>query len=34
VMEGIIEQLSEHGKVESQPSQQSRRMICTIAPNK
>jgi translation initiation factor IF-3 len=34
VMEGIIEKLSEHGKVESRPSQQSRRMICTIAPNK
>ena len=34
VMEGIIAQLEEHGKVESHPSQQSRRMICTIAPNK
>ena len=34
VMEHIIEMLSEHGKVESRPSQQSRRMICTIAPNK
>ena len=34
VMEGIIEQLSEHGKVENRPSQQSRKMICTIAPNK
>ena len=34
VMQGIIEKLSEHGKVESRPSQQSRRMICTIAPNK
>ena len=32
VMEGIIEQLSEHGKLESAPSQQSRRMMCTIAP--
>jgi translation initiation factor IF-3 len=32
VMEGIIAQLSEHGKLESTPSQQSRRMICTIAP--
>jgi translation initiation factor IF-3 len=30
----IIAQLSEHGKIESMPSQQSRRMICTIAPNK
>ena len=34
VMEGIIEQLAEHGKVENRPSQQSRKMICTIAPNK
>ena len=34
VMDQIIELLSEHGKVESRPSQQSRRMICTIAPNK
>ena len=34
VMDGIIEQLSEHGKVESNPSQQQRRMICTIAPFK
>jgi len=34
VMEGIIAQLEQHGKVESHPSQQSRRMICTIAPNK
>ena len=32
VMEGIITQLEEYGKVESRPSQQSRRMICTIAP--
>ncbi|MCH2181994.1 MAG: translation initiation factor IF-3 [Mariniblastus sp.] len=32
VMEGIIAQLEEYGKVESFPSQQSRRMICTIAP--
>ncbi len=32
VMEGIIAQLEEYGKVESRPSQQSRRMICTIAP--
>lgn len=33
VMEGIIEQLTpEYGKLESQPSQQSRRMMCTIAP--
>ncbi len=34
VMDQIIEMLSEFGKVESRPSQQSRRMICTIAPNK
>jgi translation initiation factor IF-3 len=32
VMEGIIEKLAEHGKLESVPAQQSRRMICTIAP--
>ncbi len=34
LLEGIIERLSEYGKVESMPSQQSRRMVCTIAPNK
>jgi translation initiation factor IF-3 len=34
VMDHIIAMLSEHGKVESTPSQQARRMICTIAPNK
>ena len=32
VMEGIIAQLEEYGKVESRPSQQSRRMICMISP--
>ena len=32
VMEGIIAQLEEHGKVISSPSQQARRMTCTIAP--
>ena len=32
VMEGVIEQLSEYGKVESTPNQQSRKMMCTIAP--
>ena len=32
VMEQIIEKLSEFGKVESPPSKQSRRMLCTIAP--
>ena len=34
VMEGIIAQLSEFGKVENRPSQQSRKMICTISPLK
>jgi len=34
VMESIIERLSEHGKLEMHPSQQPRRMVCTIAPNK
>ncbi len=32
VMQGIIERLREHGKIESEPSQQARKMICTIAP--
>jgi len=32
VMQNIIAQLEEYGKVESTPSQQSRRMLCTIAP--
>jgi len=32
VMEGVIAQLTEYGKVESIPSQQSRKMMCTIAP--
>lgn len=32
VMDGIVTQLEEYGKVESRPSQQSRKMICTIAP--
>ena len=32
VMQGIIAQLEEHGKVISSPSQQARRMTCTIAP--
>ncbi len=32
VMEGIVAKLNEHGKLESQPSNQARRMICTIAP--
>ena len=34
LLEGIIARLAEYGKVESMPSQQSRRMVCTIAPNK
>lgn len=34
VMEGIITMLAEHGKVENAPQQQSRRLMCTIAPNK
>jgi translation initiation factor IF-3 len=32
VMEGVIEELMEFGKVETPPSQHGRRMICTIAP--
>ena len=32
VMEGVIKQLSEYGKIESNPSQQSRKMICTVSP--
>lgn len=32
VMEQIVLLLSEHGKVESSPSQQAKKMICTIAP--
>ncbi len=32
VMEGVIEVLSEFGKLESPPQQHGRRMICTIAP--
>ena len=34
VMEGIITKLEEFGKVENRPSQQSRKMICTISPLK
>ena len=34
VMESIIERLAEHGKLEMRPSQQPRRMVCTIAPIK
>jgi translation initiation factor IF-3 len=32
VMQGVIETLSEFGKLESPPQQFGRRMICTIAP--
>ena len=32
VMEGVIEELLEYGKLESPPQQNGRRMICTIAP--
>lgn len=34
VMDQIIAMLAEYGKVESKPSQQAKRMICTITPNK
>jgi len=32
VIENIIAQLEAHGKVESPPAEQGRRMICTIVP--
>ena len=32
VMESVIEELNEYGKVEQPPSQQGKRMLCTIAP--
>jgi translation initiation factor IF-3 len=32
VMQGVIEELIEFGKLESPPQQHGRRMICTIAP--
>ncbi len=32
VMDQVLEQLLEHGKIESPPSQQGRRMFCTVAP--
>ena len=32
VMEQVVETLLEHGKLESPPHQQGRRMFCTIAP--
>jgi translation initiation factor IF-3 len=32
VMAGVIDQLSELGKIEIPPSQQGRRIVCTLAP--
>ena len=32
VMQGVIEELKDYGKVETPPQQHGRRMICTIAP--
>lgn len=32
VMEGVLEELLQHGKLESNPQQNGRRMICTVAP--
>jgi len=32
VIQGVIEQLLEHGKMEIPPSQHGRRIVCTIAP--
>ncbi|MBX3421431.1 MAG: translation initiation factor IF-3 [Pirellulaceae bacterium] len=32
VMEGVLEQLLQHGKLESSPQQMGRRMMCTVAP--
>ena len=32
VMDQVLEQLLEHGKIESPPSQQGKRMFCTVAP--
>ena len=32
VMNGVIEELLEFGKVETAPQQHGRRMVCTIAP--
>lgn len=32
VMKEVVEKLSEHGKVETPPMQQGRRIVCTIAP--
>ena len=32
VMQGVVAELMEFGKVDSPPSQQSRRMVCMISP--
>ena len=32
VMKEVVEKLAEHGKVETPPMQQGRRIVCTIAP--
>jgi translation initiation factor IF-3 len=32
IMDGILEQLLQHGKLESNPQQNGRRMVCTVAP--
>ncbi len=32
VMEGVVEALVDHGKIELPPTQQGRRIVCTIAP--
>jgi translation initiation factor IF-3 len=32
VMEEVIQELADFGKVESPPAQHSRRIICTISP--
>jgi translation initiation factor IF-3 len=32
VMEGVLEELLQHGKLESSPQQLGKRMMCTVAP--
>ena len=32
VMQGVVEALADHGKLELSPTQQGRRIVCTIAP--
>ncbi len=32
VMQGVVEALADHGKLELPPTQQGRRIVCTIAP--